>query len=73
MSKSPQCQISSAVLALLREDGRTNGQFSMTKPTACLQICASKSQGTKIKRKTSTTVIVQNDLHSGVLLDTCLG
>jgi hypothetical protein len=44
----------------------------VTKLTACLQICASKSQKIMIKIKTSTAVIVQNYLRSGVLLDTCL-
>jgi len=73
MSNTPQCQMSSAVLALFREDGHMNGQFSVTKLTACLQICSSKSQKTTVKRKTSTAVIVQNYLRSGVLLDTRLG
>jgi hypothetical protein len=78
MSKTPECQISSVVLAMLRAAEHTNAQFGTTKLTVCLQICASKSQKTIIKRKTCTTVFVQNYLRFGVscmitvLYDTCL-
>ena len=69
MSETLQCQIASVVLVLLRATGHTNGQFGMTKLTVCLQICASKSHKTMIKRKASTFVIVQavqDCLQSGV-------
>jgi len=48
MSKTSECQISSAVLAILRAAEHTSGQLDTTKLTAWLQICASRYQKTLI-------------------------